>query len=54
MVHFYWAPNFSTFLMDQGLEVDERNAQQFVEQLGPGKRPLWAVPVVLRPVRKTW
>lgn len=31
------------------LEVDERNAQQFVEQLGPGKRPLWAVPVVLRP-----
>eukprot|EP00435_Cladocopium_sp_Y103_P064148 s647_g25.t2 len=31
------------------LEVDERNAQQFVEQLGPGKRPLWAVPVILRP-----
>ena len=34
-----------------GLEVDEANAQQFVEQLGPGKRPLWAVPVVLRPTR---
>lgn len=31
-----------------GLDVDERNAQQFVEQLGPGKRPLWAVPVILR------
>ncbi|CAK9051125.1 Serine/threonine-protein phosphatase, partial [Durusdinium trenchii] len=31
------------------LEVDEPNAQQFVEQLGPGKRPLWAVPVILRP-----
>jgi len=31
------------------LDVDERNAQQFVEQLGPGKRPLWAVPVILRP-----
>ncbi|CAE7476549.1 gsp-2 [Symbiodinium natans] len=31
------------------LEVDEKNAQQFVEQLGPGKRPLWAIPVLLRP-----
>ena len=28
--------------------MDEKNAQQFVEQLGPGKRPLWAVPVLLR------
>ena len=31
--------------------MDEKNAQQFVEQLGPGKRPLWAVPVLLRLAR---
>eukprot|EP00930_Biecheleria_cincta_P072122 TRINITY_DN59568_c0_g1_i1.p1 TRINITY_DN59568_c0_g1~~TRINITY_DN59568_c0_g1_i1.p1 ORF type:complete len:554 (-),score=82.99 TRINITY_DN59568_c0_g1_i1:9-1670(-) len=31
-----------------GLEMDARNAQQFIEQLhGAGRRPLWAVPVIL-------
>ena len=34
--------------LGSGLELDVANAQQFLEQLGPGKRPLWAVPVLLR------
>ncbi|CAJ1428171.1 unnamed protein product, partial [Effrenium voratum] len=38
--------NFSNL---SSVELDVANAQQFLEQLGPGKRPLWAVPVLLRP-----
>ena len=38
--------------MKTGLEVDEKGAQQFMEQPGPGRRPLWAVAVVLKPQSK--